>query len=189
LKLRHALDAMAMSVQGLICADFGCSTGGFTDCLLQGGADRVYAIDTGYGVLAWKLRQDPRVVVMERQNALHAPVPPEVTAAGGLDLVVIDAGWTPQRLVIPAAVKWLKPAGRIITLVKPHYELEPAEKGLLRAGVLPDAEAERIAHRTIDALPAAGVRVLGVTESPIRGGHATKAGAGNREWLAALARD
>ena len=93
------------------CADFGCNVGGFTDCLLQRGAAHVVAMDTGYGTLAWKLRQDARVTVRERENALHAAVPGE---AERVDLVVIDMGWTPQRLCVPVAVMWLKPGGRII---------------------------------------------------------------------------
>lgn len=187
LKLRRALDAFAIEAAGLVCADFGCSTGGFTDCLVQAGAARVYALDTGYGVLAWKLRQDPRVVVMERTSVLHAPVPDAVRAAGGLDLVVIDAGWTPQRLVIPAAAKWLRAGGRIVSLVKPHYELEGDEKRtLLRGGVLSDDDAARVARRTIDRLAHEGCEVGGEVESPIRGGHANKEGSGNREWLVLL---
>ena len=97
-KLDHALDAFGFEVSGLRCADFGCNVGGFTDCLLQRGAERVVAIDTGYGVLAWKLRNDDRVEVRERTNALHADPPDEP-----LDLVVIDLAWTPQRLALPAA--------------------------------------------------------------------------------------
>lgn len=184
LKLRRALDAFQIDPRGWVCADFGCSTGGFTDCLLQAGAARVLAIDTGYGVLAWKLRQDPRVAVMERTSVLHAPLPADISSAGGLDLVVIDAGWTPQHLVIPAAARWLKPTGRIVSLVKPHYELgAPEKRDLLRAGVLSDDDAQRIASRTIEGLRSAGFSVKGEVESPIRGGHATKPGAGNREWL------
>lgn len=184
LKLEHALSTFALDVRGAWCADLGCSTGGFTDCLLRHGAARVFAVDTGYGVIAWSLRNDPRVVVMERANALHVVAPDEVTARGGVDVVVIDAGWTPQRLVIPAALRWLTPNGRIITLIKPHYEVTAEEKALLRAGVLADAEAERVARRVESELPTLGVRALGVTESPIRGGHAKKEGEGNREWLA-----
>ena len=142
LKLRHALDEFAIDPRGLACADFGSNVGGFTDCLLQAGADRVYAVDTGYGNLAWTLRNDPRVVVMERTNALHAE-PPTL-----MDLIAIDLGWTPQRHAIPAALRWLKPEGRIITLIKPHYELGPDEKGLLHEGVLAEPDAERIARRT-----------------------------------------
>ena len=115
LKLRHALDAFRIDVSGLECADLGCSTGGFTDCLLQCGAKSVVAVDTAYGQLAWKLRKDPHVIVRERENALHAPPP-----SGGVDLVVVDLGWTPQKLLIPAALKWLRPGGKIITLIKPR---------------------------------------------------------------------
>ena len=95
--LRHALDEFAVDPRGLTCADLGCNVGGFTDCLLQAGAARVVAVDTGYGALAWKLRTDPRVVVMERTNALHAS-PPE----GGVDLVVIDKHH--RRLNVPQPV-------------------------------------------------------------------------------------
>ena len=101
-KLEHALKTFDLSVAGLRCADFGCNVGGFTDCMLQRDAGHVLAIDTGYGVLAWKLRSDERVTVMERTNALHADPP-----AQGVDLVVIDLAWTPQRLALPAARPWL----------------------------------------------------------------------------------
>lgn len=117
-KLDAALEAFGLDVRGWTCADFGCNVGGFTDCLLQRGASRVYAIDTGYGELAWKLRKDPRVVVMERTNALYCDVVEPV------DLVVIDVAWTPQVLSVPAAMRWLKPVGgKIVSLLKPHYEL------------------------------------------------------------------
>src|ERR1041384_316105 len=111
LKLRHALDEFGLDVRGLACADFGANVGGFTDCLLQAGADRVFAVDTGDGNLAWTLRNDPRVIVMERTNALHAEAPAPV------DLIAIDLGWTPQRHAIPGALRWLKPDGRIVTLI------------------------------------------------------------------------
>src|SRR5271163_2045641 len=91
LKLDHALDAFELDVTGLVCADLGCSTGGFVDCLLQRGAAKVYAIDTGYGVLDWKLRKDQRVVVMERTNAMHATLPEPAA------LLTIDVAWTRQR--------------------------------------------------------------------------------------------
>lgn len=183
LKLAHALREFGVDPAGLVCADLGCSTGGFTDCLLQHGAAKVYAVDTAYGELAWKLRKDPRVVVMERQNALHAPTPPDGEKAA---LVTLDVSWTPTRLVIPAALKWLTPgagSGRIIALVKPHYEAKGLGVALPRGGVLDDAEAERIAETVIAGLPDAGVRVLASTRSPVRGG--TKQ-AGNLEWLTLL---
>ncbi len=186
LKLRHALDAFQIGVAGLTCADLGCSTGGFTDCLLQGGAATVYAVDTAYGELAWKLRQDPRVRVMERQNALHAQPPVD-----GVDLVVVDLGWTPQHLLVPAALKWLRPRGRIISLVKPHYELKSlGQEPLPPGGVLDEGRAEEITRLVIDRLPALGVRVLNTTKSPILGGAGKnlnpKTGKGNAEWLVLL---
>lgn len=180
-KLRHALDTFGIDPRGLTCADFGANVGGFTDCLLQAGAAKVYAVDTGYGALAWTLRNDPRVVVMERTNALHADPPEPV------DLIAIDMGWTPQRLAIPAALRWLKPDGRIITLIKPHYELDPAERGLLRQGVLEESDAERIAHRTAERVPEVGGAVLGLTRSPLTGGATKKNKRGNAEWLALVA--
>ena len=180
LKLRHALDHFALDVTGFVCADLGCSTGGFTDCLLQAGAARVVAVDTGYGVLAWKLRQNPRVEVHERANALHL----EPTAAA--DLVVIDLGWTPQRLCIPAALRWLKPGGRIITLIKPHYEAAklPGASARPAPPVLPENEAESVRDRVLAEMPALGVDVLGVTKSPITGSKGAKKG--NVEYLALL---
>lgn len=182
LKLAHALDTFALDVAGFVCADLGCSTGGFTDCLLQRGARRVIAVDTAYGQLAWKLRSDERVEVRERTNALHAdPSEP-------VDLVVIDLGWTPQARAIPAARHWLKPTGRILSLVKPHYEAP--KEALGPGGVLDDADAERTAEDVRKALADLGVRELGWTKSPILGGAAgkrRKRGAGNAEWLALLA--
>lgn len=199
LKLSHALAEFGLDPAGLVCADLGCSTGGFTDCLLRAGAARVYAVDTAYGQLAWKLRQDPRVVVIERTNALHAEPPAAV------DLVVIDLGWTPQRLAVPAAVRWLKTdaAARIISLIKPHYERssrQAAGRGRDQGGgggrrghgpvVLPEPEAERIAHETAEELAVLGLRVLGLIRSPILGGAGgrSKGGTGNAEWLVLLER-
>ncbi|MCC6228168.1 MAG: TlyA family rRNA (cytidine-2'-O)-methyltransferase [Phycisphaerales bacterium] len=183
LKLRHALSHFALDPHGLLCADLGCSTGGFTDCLLQAGADRVVSVDTAYGEFAWKLRNDPRVTLRERTNALHA-----TPIAGGVDLVVIDLGWTPQRLVVPAALTWLRPQGRIITLIKPHYELKEQGRELPRGGVLASELAESVLARVIEKMPSLSAEVLGVVESPILGGKAgkTSAGTGNREWLTLL---
>ncbi len=184
LKLRHALDAFAIDVSGQACADLGANVGGFTDCLLHRGASRVFAVDTGYGVLAWTLRNDPRVVVMERTNALHA-LPPKVDgAAPSVRFVAIDLAWTPQRHAIPAALRWLGEGGSIVTLIKPHYEVMGDEKSLLRKGVLPEEEARRIAQRTGEQLGGMGVRVLGLVESPIAGGAGKGNAKGNREWLA-----
>jgi len=184
IKLRHALDVFSLDVTGLRCADFGCSTGGFTDCLLQAGAARVTAIDTAYGEFAWKLRNDPRVKLLERTNALHAELP---TTDERPDLIVIDLGWTPQRLCLPVARKWAKSGGHVITLVKPHYELEASEKDLLVKGVLALPEAERVTNRVLAMIPSLGFNVLRSTISPIAGSKGNKSG--NAEWLALLQRE
>jgi 23S rRNA (cytidine1920-2'-O)/16S rRNA (cytidine1409-2'-O)-methyltransferase len=135
-KLDAALEAFGLDVRGWVCADFGCNVGGFTDCLLRRGAAKVYAIDTGYGELAWKLRKDPRVVVMERTNALYCEVSEPV------DLVTIDVAWTPQALSVPAAVRWLKSppqGGRIISLLKPHYEVAKMDRQVRQVWENPSA--------------------------------------------------
>ncbi len=182
-KLAHALEAFKVDVAGLRCADFGCNVGGFTDCMLKAGAARVTAIDTGYGALAWTLRNDPRVEVRERTNALHA-VPPE----GGVDLVTVDLAWTPQRLAVPAALKWLAPGGRIVTLVKPHYELRDDEKAWLDRGFLPHERVPGVVERVAAEMPALGAEVLGSVQSPLVGGKTSrKQGVpGNVEWLMLL---
>ncbi len=115
-KLEFALATFQTDVSGLVCADFGSSTGGFTDCLLQHGANKVYAVETGYGLLDWKLRNDARVVVLERTNAVHVELPEQV------DLLTIDTGWTKQSAILPSAYKNLKINGRVISLVKLSFE-------------------------------------------------------------------
>lgn len=180
-KLHHALTTFSLSPAGLTCADLGCNVGGFSDCLLQFGASRIYAVDTGYGALAWKLRNDPRISVMERTNALHATPPEHV------DLVVIDLGWTPQRHAIPAALKWLKPTGHIITLIKPHYEVPRSQAAtLLKNGVLAETDAQHIVDRISSEWSSMGVEALGLTRSPIAGGASKGNKHGNAEWLALL---
>lgn len=173
-KLHHALEAFSLSPAGLVCADLGCSTGGFTDCLIQHGAARVYAVDRGYGVLAASLRSDSRVVLFERTDALRVHLPELV------NLVTIDAGWTRQALILPAAVRLLAPGGRILTLVKPQYE---ASADQLRDGVLPDEQIESVIAPIRASLPALKLSLLGETPSPIRGQ------GGNQEllWLIATA--
>ena len=165
-KLSSALEAFGLDVAGWVCADFGCNVGGFTDCLLQRGARKVYAVDTGYGTLAWKLRRSDRVVVMERTNALHCGVPEPV------DLVAIDVAWTPQRLIVPAAVRWLKSApdspARIVSLLKPHYELAKAA-GRKPAPRLTDARARQICRDVCGELSGLGCSVLAVAQSRLLG--------------------
>lgn len=172
LKLAAALDAFGVDPVGLICADFGSNVGGFVDCLLRRGASRVYAIDTGYGVLAWTLRRDSRVVVMERTNAMHVALPEPV------DLVTIDVAWTAQHNILPNAVRQLRPEGRIVSLVKPHYE---ADKSLLDGGVLAPDDARRILEETVARVRQIGLEVLATIDSPIVGAK------GNLEFLALIA--
>jgi 23S rRNA (cytidine1920-2'-O)/16S rRNA (cytidine1409-2'-O)-methyltransferase len=117
LKLAAALDRFPIPIEPAVCADVGASTGGFTDCLLQHGAGKVYAIDVGYGQLAWKLRSDPKVVVLDRTNARYLETLPE-----SIDVCTIDAAFISLRLILPAVVKWLKPAAHIIALIKPQFE-------------------------------------------------------------------
>ena len=193
LKLEAALNAFELDVTDYICADLGCNVGGFTDCLLQRGAAHVYAVDTGYGQLAWKLRNDDRVTVMERTNAMHVDIEAlrsqsrELrsrsetgdTVAGSdwvVDLVSIDLAWTRQQHAIPAAMRW-NPR-RIITLIKPHYESSDATD---RKGHLDEAEAEHVMQQVLSDLPG----VVGCIRSPIKGGRG-KGKTGNVEYLALL---
>jgi 23S rRNA (cytidine1920-2'-O)/16S rRNA (cytidine1409-2'-O)-methyltransferase len=179
-KLDHALETFGIDVQGKRCADLGCNVGGFTQVLLLRGAASVIAVDTGYGTLDWTLRNDARVEVRERTNALHAEPP-----SGGVDLVVIDLGWTPQRKAIPAALAWLAPGAAIVTLVKPHYELdETARRTHLKQGVLDDEMADAVVTETAAAMASMGLRVEGRTWSPIRGVKSSRGGRkGNLEAL------
>ena len=170
-KLDHALAAFALDVAGFFCADFGANAGGFTDCLLQHGAARVYAIDTGYGALEWKLRNDPRVVAMERTNAMHVSLPEPV------DLVTIDVAWTKQRHILPAARRVLKSGGAVITLIKPHYE---ADSKRLTKGVLPREMLDQVVEQVKRDILESGFELDDTVLSPIQGAK------GNTEVLALL---
>ena len=171
LKLEAALREFGLNVEGLVAVDVGASTGGFTDCLLQHGAARVYAIDVGYGQLAWKLRQDPRVVVMERTNMRYVESLPEA-----VDLAVIDVSFISLRLVLPAVMRLLKPAARIIALVKPQFE---AGRDLIgKGGVVREASVHRhVLARVCGLAEDRGLAVAGLLPSPLRGP------AGNAEFL------
>ena len=177
-KLEHALEHFHVDVSGLRAIDLGASTGGFTDCLLQRGAIQVYAIDVGQGQLAWKLRQDARVVVMEKTNArelTRAKFPPEFTP---VDLVVVDCSFISLRKILPPALPFLKPAGRIVALVKPQFEAgkEEADKG---AGVIKDPAIHRRVLEELEEFVKTqpGLAWHGATESPLLGP------AGNKEFL------
>ncbi len=163
LKLAAALDEFGLNPAGRVAADVGASTGGFTDVLLQRGARRVYAIDVGYGQLAWKLRQDPRVVVMERTNARYLESLPEP-----VDLVTIDASFISLRLLLPAVRKWLRPGGDVIALVKPQFEAGREQVG--KGGVVRNPAVHRQVLRDLATWARErGWRVAGVTVSPLRG--------------------
>ncbi len=171
-KLSAALDIFGVHPAGWVCADFGANVGGFTDCLLRRGAERVYAVDTGYGELAWVLRKHPRVTVLERTNALHCDPPEPV------DLVVIDVAWTPQVRIVPAALRWLRPDGRgqIVSLLKPHYELAKLS-GRKPHAPLTEAESHAVCRTVCERLYDVGALVRAVSPCVITGK------GGNREYL------
>lgn len=171
-KLSHALREFKIDVTGLVCADFGSSTGGFVDCLQQNGASNVYAVDTAYGELAWKLRNDPKVVVMERTNAMHVTLPEKV------DVLSIDTGWTKLKFVLPNALKNLKDTGKVVALIKPHYE---APREYLEKGRLKDEKIPEVLKTVQSEIRGIGLGVHGLVESPIVGDKGK-----NREFLALL---
>ncbi len=174
LKLEAALDRFGVDVRGKVVADVGASTGGFTDCLLKRGAARVYAIDVGYGQLAWPLRQDARVVVMERTNVRYLEALPEP-----IDLVTIDVSFISLGLVLPVVARWLQAAGEIVALAKPQFEVGKGEVG--RGGVVRRPEQhEAVLVRIAGWARQLGLRLDGVVPSPVLGP------AGNREFLAHL---
>ncbi|RLC56795.1 MAG: TlyA family rRNA (cytidine-2'-O)-methyltransferase, partial [Chloroflexota bacterium] len=143
-KLEAALVRFGLDVRGWVAADVGASTGGFTDCLLQHGARRVYAIDVGYGQLDWRLRNDPRVVVMERTNARYLESLPEP-----VDLVTVDVSFISLGLILPMAVRWLKPGGQVVALIKPQFEAGRREVG--KGGVVRDPQVHRrVLERVLD---------------------------------------
>jgi len=176
LKLAAALDHFGTSVSGLVAADVGASTGGFTDCLLQRGATKVYAIDVGYGQLAWSLRQDPRVVVMERTNARFLDKLPEP-----IHLATVDVSFISLELILPRVYDWLMPGGLIVPLVKPQFEAGRTQVG--KGGVVRDRSVhEQVLYRVLGWSVEHGLSLHGLIPSPITGP------AGNVEFLALLGR-
>lgn len=176
LKLEKAMAAFPIDLNGAVCADIGASTGGFTDCMLQNGAEKVYAVDVGYGQLAWKLRSDPRVVCLERTNArylTHEQVPDE------LDFASVDVSFISLKLILPPLNGLLKDGGHAACLVKPQFEAgreKVGKKGVVRD---PAVHLEVLEH-FLDHARDAGFAVLGLTYSPIRGPE------GNIEYLGYL---
>jgi 23S rRNA (cytidine1920-2'-O)/16S rRNA (cytidine1409-2'-O)-methyltransferase len=180
LKLAHALTEFRLDVSGRVCLDVGASTGGFTDVLLANGAAKVYAVDVGKGQLAWKLRQDARVVVLEATNARHlsrAEVPEDI------DFLACDASFIGLDKVLPAPLALTRPGAHLVALIKPQFQAGPGDVG--KGGVVRDPEIHaRVCAEVRAWLEAqAGWRVLGITESPITGP------AGNREFLIAAVRE
>lgn len=178
LKLRYILDQYAsVSIKGCICSDLGCNVGGFTRELLARGAARVHSIDTGYGALEWDLRNDSKVVVKERSNALHLD---DITDQ---DIIVSDLAWTKQEKIVPRIFKYLKSGGVAFSLLKPQYEIDAKTKKV-KKGVLDDDASFEVANEVIEHLDVPNDYVLKLHESPIRGG---KNNRGNLEfWLAFL---
>jgi 23S rRNA (cytidine1920-2'-O)/16S rRNA (cytidine1409-2'-O)-methyltransferase len=178
-KLEHALEAFGIRVAGLAALDVGASTGGFTDCLLQRGAAHVTAVDVGYGQLDWKLRNDPRVTVVERTNFRLVP---DDAFPGGFDLIVVDASFISLRSILPRAEKYLRPGGAVVALVKPQFEAGRSRLG--KGGVVRDPGVHRaVLHEIVAAARELGLPPVALVPSPLLGP------AGNREFLLELRRD
>lgn len=174
LKLEHALDRFGISPQGLVALDLGASTGGFTDCLLQRGAKTVYALDVGHGQLDYRLRQDERVVVMEKRNARYPFELPEP-----VDLVTVDVSFISLKLVIPQALEHLRHGSFLVALVKPQFEAPKNEVG--RGGVIKDPQIHaQVLAKTIVWAVEYGLRLRDLCASPILGD------AGNKEFFLLL---
>ena len=178
-KLAAALDAFHIDPRGTISLDVGCSTGGFTDCLLQRGASRVYAIDVGYGQFEWRLRKDSRVVLLERTNIRYvdrAAVPEPI------DLAVIDVSFISLTLVLPSVVDLLNSSAEVVVLVKPQFEVGKGQVG--RGGVVrDDGQREAVTEKVIVCATHLGLQLKGVLDSPVIGRK------GNREILVGFARE
>lgn len=176
LKLEKAIREFALTLDGCVCADIGASTGGFTDCMLQNGACKVYAIDVGYGQLDWRLRGDPRVVCMERTNARYLT---REQVPEALDFVSIDVSFISLALILPAARALLKDGGRAVCLVKPQFEAGREKVG--KKGVVRDGAVHReVLEHFLENAAHSGFGVLDLTYSPIRGPE------GNIEYLGFL---
>jgi 23S rRNA (cytidine1920-2'-O)/16S rRNA (cytidine1409-2'-O)-methyltransferase len=178
IKLAHALEHFGWDVTGAVALDVGSSTGGFTDVLLQKGAAKVFAVDVGTNQLAWKLRQDPRVLVHEKTNARYLT---DAVVTEPVDLIVCDASFISLAKVLDAALGFAKPGGRLIALVKPQFEAERGEIG--KGGVVRDPEIHaRVCAQARQWIEARGWEAAGVVESPITGPE------GNVEFLLAARR-
>ncbi len=178
LKLEKALRDFGVDPTGFVCSDSGASTGGFTDCLLQQGAKKVFAIDVGYGQLAWKIRSDPRVVVLERTNI--RTVTPEILGEP-LDLSVVDVSFISLKLVLPVIYELLKPEGQVLCLIKPQFEAGKDKVG--KKGVVRDPAVHReVLEHFLEHAKQIGFRVKNLSFSPVKGPE------GNIEFLAHLSK-
>lgn len=176
LKLKAAIDAYGIDVTGLVCLDVGASTGGFTDCLLQHGAAHVHAVDVGYGQLAWSLRQDSRVTVIERTNIRNMP---DDALPAAVDLITIDTSFISLRIVVPAALRFLKPGGSVVALIKPQFEVGRGMVG--KGGVVRDPDLHEEVLNTLTVFfQNLGLSIRPVVPSPVLGPK------GNREFLTCL---
>ena len=179
LKLEKALRDFGVDVNGFVCSDSGASTGGFTDCLLQQGARKVFAIDVGYGQLDWKIRSDERVVVMERTNIRY--VTPE-DLGEPLDLSVIDVSFIGLEIVLPTIKTLLKPTGQVLCLIKPQFEAGKENVG--KKGVVRDPKIHQmVLDNFVSLVDGLGFKILGLTFSPVKGPE------GNIEFLGHLSLD
>lgn len=180
-KMEHALKYFQVKTQGVVAIDLGASTGGFTDCMLQAGTAKVYAVDVGNGQLAWKLRQDPRVVVMEKTNARNLTMESFGEGFSLVDLITIDCSFISLRKIVPVAVGFLKPGGRIVALIKPQFEAGKEEvdagKGVITDPNIHDRVIKDFAEFVKQRK---GLQWQGLTESPLLGP------AGNKEFLVLL---
>ena len=176
LKLEKALRDFGVKPEGYVCSDSGASTGGFTDCLLQQGAKKVFAIDVGYGQLDWKIRSDPRVVVMERTNIRY--VTPEQLGEP-LDLSVVDVSFISLKIVLPAIKALLKPTGQVLCLIKPQFEAGKEKVG--KKGVVRDPQThQEVLDQFVALAHELHFKILGLTFSPVKGPE------GNIEFLGHL---
>lgn len=174
LKLERAIRAFGMDLSGLICLDVGSSTGGFTDCMLQNGAQRVFSVDVGYGLLDWKLRNDPRVTVLERVNARN--LSPELLGGCAADFASMDVSFISVRTVLPAVRTCVREGAHLAVLVKPQFEARREQVG--KGGIVRDPQVHReVLLGVIAAVPGMGFAPLGLAVSPIRGAE------GNVEFL------
>jgi len=177
-KLAAALDEFRFDPRGLIAMDVGCSTGGFTDCLLQRGARRVYAVDVGYGLIDWRLRQDRRVVLLERTNIRYVD---RSLIPDPINLAVIDVSFISLLLVLPVVVPLLDNDGSLVALVKPQFEVGKGEVGP-RGIVRDDAQRGAVTKKVLECASQLGLSPIGVLDSPVKGRK------GNREILVGLRR-